>query len=348
MTTNNDRIQPPDKQIKGMRYWFFKYWPGNITVDLLDFSKFPMIHYFEKNIFKFYTVQAIKAWFITKNYDLIISHGAQSAVFYAFFRSLFGKKAPCHIVVDPASFNGGRDNFIELIPVKYSVRSITGIAYHSSIQKEYYLNILKMDSRKIKFIPFGVDIDFFKPPSISTDNSIVSFGHIKRDYRTLIEAWKQVRMKNVKLRLIGIDDIKHFYRGKLPANIEVHGNMNIDTLKQYIARALCVVIPLPVFNYSYGQMSLLQSMSMGKAVIVTRTPSTVDYVADGDNALFVEPCNIEDLAAKILMLHSNPDYGLRLGSNARNTVVGKFSEEIMSHRLYQFTMERAGQLVCLS
>lgn len=51
--------------------------------------------------------------------------------------------------------------------------------------------------------------------------------------------------------------------------------------------------------YSYGQMTLLQQMALGKAVIVAKVPSMLDYVQDGENACFYEAKNASDLCGKM-------------------------------------------------
>jgi glycosyltransferase involved in cell wall biosynthesis len=110
-------------------------------------------------------------------------------------------------------------------------------------------------------------------------------------------------------------------------------------LKKLIGAAKLVVLPLPYYNYSYGQMSLLQSMSMAKSVIVTRTPGVIDYVIDNKNGFFVNPYDINDLSEKIAKLLKNPKLSSAVGLNARITVSRDFNEKIMAERIYNFIMK---------
>ena len=331
-------IQQPDKFIKGQKYWFFRYWPDqNINIDVIDYSRLPLLHDLEKHLFKFYIYQAIRS--ISNNlkgYDLIISHGAQSAVLLAFIRSLQGKKHPPHIVIDPASFNGGRDNFLELLPIKFCVRSIKGIIYHSTIQYEYYRKHFPFLINNTKFIPFGVDTNYFAPMELPISSTILSFGEKKRDYQTLLSVWAQLNIKHIELHIVGIKTVKNLGVQFLPDNVKIFPRVPIDVLKKMIAQAMFIIIPLPYYNYSYGQMSILQSMSMGKLVITTKTPSTVDYINDGKDAILVNPNDIYDMKNKIMHCLENPSFVTRIGQNARLKAVESFSENNMAQQILNF------------
>ncbi|MGB9721382.1 MAG: glycosyltransferase family 4 protein [bacterium] len=332
-------IQSPDKLIKGQKYWFCKYFPDNIKVDVMDFSKIPLIHHIEKRFLKFYIVQAFKAFIKRKKYDLILSHSAQSAVFFAFLRSVIGEKLPLHIVIDPASFNGGRDNFFELIPIKFATRSISGLIYHATIQSQYYEKHLPNLAKRARYIPFGIDVDFFAPINLPVENYVVAFGYKKRDYNTLFNAWQKLMPKDIDLNVIGVKKKKfHKILNCIP-KVNFHEFVPINVLKEIIAKSLFVILPLPYYEYSYGQMSLLQSMCMGKAVIVTRTPGITDYIKDGINALGVNPYDADDLADKIKKCLSDRQLIDEVGKQARLSVLKKFSEQIMADKIFSYIKE---------
>jgi glycosyltransferase involved in cell wall biosynthesis len=337
LTTDDLDIQPPDKVVKGEKYWFFRYWPEHdISVDVVDYTRLPFLHYLERKFFKFYAWQALKVIPRIEAYDVIISHGAQSSVILSFIMSLTGRNHPLHITIDVGCFNGARNNMLELLPIKFATRSLGGIIYHARIQQKYYEKHLRFLSRKTQFIPFGVDTEFFSPLQTKEENYIVAYGYMKRDYKTLCEAWQRLQPCDMKLNIIGMDRPRRFGVNRLPHGVNVIKSISINRLKQAVSSAKFVVIPLPYFNYSYGQMSLLQSMSMGKAVVVTKTPGTVDYVNDGSDALFVDPYNIEDMLNKIKFLYEHPDRVKEIGREARKTTLQRFNERIMAEEIYKF------------
>jgi len=330
-------IQPPDKVVKGKKYWFFRCWPQkNIRVDVVDYTRLPFLHYIEKRGLKFYVGQALKVLPRIEAYDVIISHGAQSGVLLSFVRSLMGRKYPPHIIIDIGCFNGGRNNILEILPIKFAGRSLSGIIYHAKVQHEYYKKHLSFLVNKTRFIPFGVDTDFFSPLETNGSDYVLAFGYHKRDYKTLCEAWRLLQFRNIELTVIGMNNPHRFGIGASSDSVRVIKSASIKRLKEILANAKFVVIPLPFFNYAYGQMSLLQSMSMGKAVIVTRTPSTIDYVNDGCNAIFVEPFNVEDMYKKIKFLIKHPKQAKELGFEARKSVLEQFNERIMAAGICNF------------
>jgi len=332
---NSPYFQPPDKYLAGQKYWFFRQWPEEVNVDVIDYTKIIPFFYFEKNLLKFYIFQSMKALFRKKKYDLIISHGAQSGLVLAFLRRIFGSKEPPHVIIDIGCFNGGRGHRLELLPIKIASRSLQGIIYHASVQEDYYRKYIPYLKRR--FIPFGVDTDFFQPIKSRPQNYIMAPGYAKRDYPTLLSAWSRINGGDTKLKIIGVDQIQ--YKGKITQGVEFIRRLPVHEFKTLIANSLFVVIPLPVFKYAYGQMSMLQAMAMGKAIIITRTPSTEDYLCDGENGLFVRPYDQSDLATKITLLLNDPGLIAKLESNARKIVENKFSEKAMAKNIYEFVKE---------
>lgn len=327
--------QAPDKYLDGEKYWLFKYWPPEYEVDVIDYTKVIPFFAFERKLLKLYILQAIRGFVKMKNFDLIISHGAQSGLALSFLRRILGKNVPPHFIIDIGCFNGGRENLLELLPVKYSVRSLAGVIYHASIQENYYQKNLPFLKRK--FVPFGVDIDFFAPMNLRSENYIISIGYAKRDYETLLEAWAEIESHKPMLKIIGVkklDNIKH-----LPSQVELINQVPVHEYRNLIGRSQFVVLPLPYFKYAYGQMTLLQSMAMGKAVIVTKTPSTVDYVCDKQDALFVEPGETQDIKSKIEMLLHNHSLADSLGKKAHLKIINNFTEKIMAQKIYKFVVE---------
>ena len=231
--------------------------------------------------------------------------------------------------------NGARDEAYGFTLIKYAVTSVAGIIYHASVQAKFYHRHLPL--LKTCFIPFGADTELFHSTEEQEEEYVVSFGRIKRDYDTLVEAWSRISNKKTTLKIIGADRV--LGEKSLPWNIQLVGAVSIQELKSIIAKCRFVVLPLPYYRYAYGQMSLLQSMSMGKAVIVTKTPSTIDYVKDGNDALFVKPYDVEDLTKKIELLLGDTLLVTDIGKNAGRTIEMRFNEKVMAHNIYEFVNE---------
>lgn len=330
--------QPPDYYEKGKPYWFFKYFKNTPDVDVLDISSFPSIEHFEKDKLHFYILQTIRAIPKLNKYDVVISHGMQSGIVLCLYRRLFGKGKYKHIVFDIGAFNSAKESGRALKLMQFVGKSIDGIIYHTESQRAYYKRCHPWLLPRSQYIVFGTDPEYFSDKLAINDinsNYILSFGDSKRDWDTLIKAYSKIST-NINLRIIGPHNLE-----TEDNRIEVLGRVPIDKLKQEIAGAKFCILPLESYNYSYGQMTLLQQMAMGKAVIAANVPSISAYPISDDsgeisNMVLYQPENIDELALKIKMLIDNPKVIHNIGISARNSVLYKFNEKNMALEIEDF------------
>ena len=106
--TPNDK-QPPDYRVEGEPYWFYRYFNQKDDVDIIDISSVSWLENFEREKLRFYVLQALKAIPKLHKYDLIVSHGMQSAVVVCLYRRFFRGKEK-HIVFDIGSFNSAAES----------------------------------------------------------------------------------------------------------------------------------------------------------------------------------------------------------------------------------------------
>lgn len=328
--------QPPDYYVEGEPYWFFKFFSEQVNVDIIDISSLSFIEKFEKNKLRFYVIQTLKAFPKLKNYDLIISHGMQSGIILSLLRRIFDKNIPPHVVFEIGSFNSASELGIAMKFMQFASKSLDGIIYHTNMQIEYYKKFYPWLVNKSKFIPFGTDKVLFDNSNIENtidrETYILCVGYSKRDWKTLFKAYERLN-SNIKLRLVGKNDIR-----VKNDNIEIIPFIPINELIGQIHNALFCILPLEYYNYSFGQMTLLQQMALGKAVITARVPSMIDYVEDEYDILLYKPNDIEDLKDKMEMLIMNKQLRRKLGEHAIESVKFKFNENNMAESVEKFIM----------
>jgi len=144
-----------------------------------------------------------------------------------------------------------------------------------------------------------------------------------------------------ELRIVGTERARRSdLKGrKVPKNVKFYPFVARPKLKDFISHSRFAVLPLPYHAHSHGQFSLLESMAMGKAVIVSRVPGITDYVEEGKTAILYEPYNAEDLKEKVQFLLSNPQEAKRIGREARRVVELRYNEEIMARGIYKAIKE---------
>lgn len=326
--------QPPDYCLEGEPYWFFRYFKNHPEVDVVDISSFPWLEKFEKNTLRFYIWQTLKVLPRLDQYDLILSHGMQSGVVLSLFRRFFKTKAK-HIVFDIGSFNSAAETGLALKLMQFASKSIDGLIYHTSSQKEYYQRFFPWLVPKSQFIRFGTDLDFFDPANLEKsydrDQYMICVGYAKRDWDTLVKAYRELDT-DVKLRLVGHVDER--FAGI--AGVEQIPVVPIKELINQIYNARFCVLPLKSFNYSYAQMTLMQQMALGKCVIAARVPSLVDYIEDGKTAVMFKPGDAQDLAQKMDALLKDNTLRETIARNGRNYLQQFCCEPVMADEIEKF------------
>lgn len=158
---------------------------------------------------------------------------------------------------------------------------------------------------------------------------IVSAGRSGRDYQLLIEA---VRGMNLDLHII-CDQFPEALRAGLPDNVAILDDCYDDCYFDELVKCRFVVVPLSVDDISAGQMVLLQSMALGKPVIITRTATTIDYVQDGDGVLLVEPKDLSAMTHAIQRIHADDSLRHSLGKQASEIFAKRYSIEAYASHL---------------
>lgn len=326
--------QPPDYYIKGQDYWFYRYFAEKPEVDVLDISSFPALENFEQNTLHFYIQQGLKAIPKLSNFDLVVSHGMPSAVIVALWQRIFKKKVK-HIVFDIGCFNSAAEDGAIMKMMQFVSKSIDGIIYHSKCQKEYYEKYYPWLSNKSKFIRFGTDLDFFKNDELKKSDDfgsyIICIGASRRDWGTLVKAY-QTLDTDLKLRIVG--KVNSEYENI--NGIEQIPHIPVKEMINQIYNSRLCVLPLETFYFSYGQMTFLQQMALGKCVISAKVPSLEGYAENMKTAVFYEPKDIQSCANAIKTVLNDSDLENSIITNAKEYLQKECNEKVMAQEIEAF------------
>jgi glycosyltransferase involved in cell wall biosynthesis len=167
---------------------------------------------------------------------------------------------------------------------------------------------------RLRFVSFGVETEFFAREAVKLSPRPLSFGFDhRRDWPTLFAA------------VAGLDEIVEVVanpdvlRGlAIPRNVALPPPEPIDQLRDRLAAAPFVILPVRQNLYTGATISLLQAMAAGKAVIVSRTRAIDDGygLRDGENCLLVPPGDVPALARAISTLMDDAGLCDRLGRAA--------------------------------
>jgi glycosyltransferase involved in cell wall biosynthesis len=194
---------------------------------------------------------------------------------------------------------------------------------------------------RIVFIPFGIDLSYFKPRPVKDVREIFVPGtDPDRDYRTLFEAATGLGASVV----VTTKPDRLARLASIPSFVERKWFSPEDLLQEY-SRAQVVVIPLNTksgLNDAMGLTVLQESLAMGKAVIATRTATTESFITDGKNGLLVEEGNVEALRRALDRVLIDADLRARLGREARQFAEQNLDSDKQTAKLASFFIHLVG------
>ena len=168
---------------------------------------------------------------------------------------------------------------------------------------------------KIAFIPYGVDLDYFKPETREGGGIFAPGRDPDRDLKTLFEASEG----------LGVDVLVTTHASRLQKlrplpPFVVHRTLSVDELKEEYAKASVVVIPLDTktgLNNAMGISALYEALAMGKAIVATKTEAMESYITDGVNGLLVEEGSVEAMREALSRILTDSQLRSRLEKGAR-------------------------------
>lgn len=199
-----------------------------------------------------------------------------------------------------------------------------------------------VSASRVHFVPFGVDTDFWDPaaspvpdssgtPALHEHPIIMSVGNDRhRDHGLLLEAMRKVHEKVPEARLELVTSRPHV----IPPQIGLwRQSLTHLELRDLHRRSRLVAIATKPNIHASGVTAILESMAMGKAVVLTRTPGLEDYVEHGKTGIFVPPNDPDAMTRALVELVTDSDRCQRIGAAARESVLANFSTQVMCQRL---------------
>jgi len=216
------------------------------------------------------------------------------------------------------------------------------IAQSKGVQ-DYMLKIYSTSiASKIRLIHTGVDHEKFRaPPRVEPTRKIMFVGALSevKGVTCLINAFQRVHSEvpDSKLILVGSGPKARAYeeyarRLKLDGAVEFKGPVRDDNrLWELYSDSDIVVLPSNVGGPI--SVTLLEGMSMGRAVVSTNVPGGIPDVLGGGNGILVERGNESQLENTLRRLVTDNEYLLTMKERSRKAVEDKYTLDSMIDKL---------------
>lgn len=284
-----------------------------------------------------FVAQALEAKRLSERYDVVVSWSEKHTVAIAAVFALTRVRTP-HIAM---MFWMSKP--IVKIPLTIFRSGVDRVITWSSVQQRVAVEKIGFRASAVTLLKHPVDVDFYMPQNREHE-IIFSAGSTQRDFDTLAQAVQGLAVPvqiaaSIVVSLNGLRAKETDIRSsrEWPKNVRVEA-LNTNELRDAYARASVVVVPLLPSDIDAGVNVILEAMSMGRPVIVSRTEGQVDVVVDRLNAVFVPPGDADALKSAIQKILDAPKEAEAMGTRARSYVEA-------NHRLVDFIELVRGEII---
>jgi glycosyltransferase involved in cell wall biosynthesis len=221
-----------------------------------------------------------------------------------------------------------------------ALRGCQTIITYAESEAEWLRDWLGPGAPPVRFVPFGVDVNAFRPVSGRTPAvDVISVGADPRRDFDLLKAVAS-RRPELSFRIVASADHARSL-GALPGNVAIETDIPLEDVRDRLAGARVVALPVRDNSYSGATTLLLQAMAMAKPVVVSRTEAVAKGygLENGINCRLVDPGDGEALERALLKLLADADAASNLGTRARETVERSFSWERYTNALWEILRE---------
>jgi glycosyltransferase involved in cell wall biosynthesis len=217
-----------------------------------------------------------------------------------------------------------------------ALRRSRALVAYSAVEAEWLRSWIGPGGPPVVFVPFGVDVDAFRPVAdASPAVDVVSVGaDPQRDFELL--AAVASRRPELSFRLVTTADRARSL-GALPSNVALETDLLLEDVRGRLGAARVVALPVRANTYSGATTVLLQAMAMARPVVVSRTDAIArGYdLEDGINCRLVTPGDADELERALLETLAGAEAAVSLGLRARETIERSFSWERYTDALWE-------------
>jgi glycosyltransferase involved in cell wall biosynthesis len=275
------------------------------------------------------------AWYCfvnRKRYEVIVTDGEQVGIPLALLMRVGGRGGTRHMMIVHIVSTRSKEWLLRRARL---ASVIDRWVVYSSWQRDFIATRFGVAFDQVVLSTFMVDTAFFDPATVNVeqDRMICAAGLERRDYPTLMEAVAGLDLRVVIAAASPWSTQSDSTSDRdLPANVEVR-RLSLFELRELYAASRFVVMPLFDVEFQAGITTILEAMSMGRAVVCSRTAGQTDTIVEGETGMYVPPGDAGALRRALRMLLDDDDLARTLGERARQWAVDHADVERYAARL---------------
>ena len=258
--------------------------------------------------------EALALWWRAGRYEVVLTEGVRTSMAFALL-SLLTLRRPRQIMTEVFIDEAQPDNLRWCLKTWWHAllaRRALGIITNSSTELTTMAARYGLDPARLRYVPLNTNIT---EPQLSPQDEgfVFSAGRTLRDYTSLVMAARHIAAPVIII--CGHHDLDRVTL-PLPANITVMHEVPREVYLDHLRRCRVVALPLMPTERSTGQVVMLEAMSMGKPVVTTRSPGTIDYIRDGETGFLVEVEDAAELTHRVNLLLRDRSLARQIGEAA--------------------------------
>lgn len=232
-------------------------------------------------------------------------------------------------------FDSPKNIFLKKL-IKWSLSKSDEITVLSKMTQ---IEMLKLSNKNVRLIPFGVDVDKFKPNK-NKKNETLKIGTIrtlseKYGVEFLIRAFALVCEKNpdIELHIVGDGPLREQLKNltidlQIDKKVVFYGYVNQNEEFEKYIRILTsfdIFAILSIYDSETFGVAAVEASACGIPVIGTKIGGLPEVIDDGSTGILVNPSDTNDTAEALFKLISNKELRKILGDNGRCKVVENYN-----------------------
>jgi glycosyltransferase involved in cell wall biosynthesis len=211
----------------------------------------------------------------------------------------------------------------------YLLKKINIIIVHSTYEKHGYAKYFELPEDKFEFV------HLYRPKlkRVMEENTekpfLLSMGTANRDYATLFSVVGKLNYPTVVVAAPHI--LKNL---KVPSCVTILTDLTLDECRSLAQQARINVVPVDNDMTASGQVTIVEAMMYGSAVIATDTIGSRDYINNGETGLLVKNKSLIELENAISLLWNDELMREKISYGAYEYANNYLTQEKAAERLH--------------